>query len=128
VDNARWSWLVLLGILAIGGMVAYLGDSLLLGTFALLGLAATLWQFFVPVRYQVSPLGLQRSALGRVRTISWQKIRSYQMRPTGMLLFQHADPTTIDLLRSDFIPFPADEDDVLCALREYLSNAVELPP
>jgi hypothetical protein len=127
-ENARWSWLVPLGILAIGGMVAYLGNSLLLGTLALLGLAATMWRFFVPVRYEISPLGLQRSALGRMQRMSWRAVRAYQLRPTGVVLFQHPDPNTIDLLRSAFIPYPVDEDDVLCALREHLSHAVEMPP
>jgi hypothetical protein len=45
-----------------------------------------------------------------------------------MLLFQRPDPTAIDVLRSVFIPFPIDDDEAVCALRDYLSHALELPP
>jgi hypothetical protein len=121
-------WLVFLGILAIGAGVAYLSTSWLLGLIATVGLVATLWQFFVPVTYEVGPLGLRRSALGRTRLIGWQAVRSYQLRPSGIVLFRHPDPNAIDLLRSAFIPYPDDADDILCALREHLSHAVELPP
>jgi hypothetical protein len=54
-------------------------------------------------------------------------VRAYQLRPTGVVLYRRDDPTTVDLLRSLFVPFPADEDSMLCALREHLPHAVELP-
>jgi hypothetical protein len=128
VEHKRWSWLVALGIIALGGACAYLGQSWLPGLLAVGGLAVTLWQFFVPVGYKIDSLGLRRSALGRTRVFGWQGVRAYQVRPTGIVLFQRPDPTAVDLLRSIFIPYPADEDEVLCALREHLSHAVELPP
>jgi hypothetical protein len=31
------------------------------------------------------------------------------------------------VLRSFFVPFPEDEDAMLCALREHLPHAIELP-
>jgi len=54
-------------------------------------------------------------------------VRAYQLRPTGVVLYQRGDPSTFDLLRSLFVPYPADEDEMLCAMREHLTHAVELP-
>ena len=73
-----------------------------------------------------------RSVFAAVRSrphaaCAWQAVRAYQLRSTGVVLFQQPDPSAIDLLRSIFIPYPADEDELLCALRDYLSHAVELP-
>jgi hypothetical protein len=127
VEHIRWSWLVVVSILATGAVCAYLGQSWLAGLLAVGGLAVTLWQFFVPVSYKIDSLGLRRSALRRTRHVPWQAVRAYQLRPTGIVLFQRPDPTAVDLLRSIFIPYPGDEDEVLCALREHLSHAVELP-
>jgi len=127
VDNRRWSWLTIVGVLAVGGIVSYFSSNWPLALIAMAGLTATLWQFFVPVRYELGSLGLRRSALGRTTFLGWQAVRAYQLRPTGAILFTRPDPTAIDLLQSAFVPYPADEDEALCALRNYLEHAVELP-
>ncbi len=127
VDNRRWSCLTIVGILAVGGIVSYFSSSWLVALLAMAGLSATLWQFFVPVRYELGLLGLRRSALGRTTFLGWQAVCAYQLRPTGAVLFTRPDPTAIDLLRSVFVPYPAEEDEALLALRNYLPHAVELP-
>jgi hypothetical protein len=127
VDNKRWSWLTIVGIFAVGGIVGYFSSSWLLSLLAITGMTATLWQFFVPVRYDLGSLGLRRSALGRTTFLGWQAVRAYQLRPTGAVLFTRPDPTAIDLLQSVFVPYPLEEDEALCALRNYLEHAVELP-
>jgi hypothetical protein len=126
-DHKRWSWLVGVGVLTTGGFAAYLSESWPLGIFAMAGLATTLWQFFVPTDYEIGSIGLRRRALGRVRLVPWQAVRAYQLRPTGVALFQRADPAAIDLLRSVFMPYPANQDEALCAIRGHLSHALELP-
>jgi hypothetical protein len=103
------------------------GGGWLLAVAAVVGLAGTLWQLLLPVRYEADSLGIRRNALGRSRLIPWHAVRAFQLRPTGVVLYQRVEPTTIDLLRSAFIPYPADEDELLCALREHLPHAVELP-
>jgi hypothetical protein len=75
----------------------------------------------------VTSLGLRRYALGRVRLIPWQAIRAYQLRSTGVILFQQPNPTTLDLLKSWFVAYPEDDDEMLVALRLYLPHATELP-
>ena len=126
VDHVRWSWLVVLVVPLVAGVVVYLGQSWLLGVAAAASFAATIWPFFVPVWYEISNNGLQRRALGRTRQIPWPAIRAYQLQTTGVVLYGRVDATAADLLRSLFVPYPADEDELLCAIRQNLPHAVEL--
>jgi hypothetical protein len=127
VDNARWSWLAIVGILFVAGLVIFIGGSWLLAAMTTVGLSITLWQFFVPVRYELSALGLRQTALGRIRLVPWHAMRAYQLGTTGVVLYQQFEPAKIDLLQSIFLPYPADDDEMICVLRQYLSHAVELP-
>ena len=125
-DHLAWSWLVPLAILMVGFFVFWLGGGWFLAILASGALAVTLWQFICPVSYEVTSLGLRRHALGRIRLVPWQAIRAYQLRATGVALFQRSDPTAADCLGSLFVPYPSDEDELLVAMRLYLPSAVEL--
>ena len=127
VEHLRWSWSVPLGIVATGVTVAYVGGGWLLGGAVVAALAVACWQFLLPVEYEANPVGLCADAFGRRRLFEWQTIRSYQPRSTGVVLFMRADPTAIDALRSQFVPYGHDEDETLCAVKQYLQHAVELP-
>ena len=127
VDQPAWSWLVPLGILLVGCFVFWLGGGWFLALVASAALATALWQFVLPVSYEVTSLGLRRLTLRRVRLVPWQAIRAYQMRATGVAFFQRPDPTAMDMLSSLFVPYPPDEDELLVAVRLYLRHAVELP-
>src|SRR5262245_25403950 len=78
VDHMRSSWLLPLGILSVAVFVGWLGDSWLLAVVAVALLALALWQFFIPVTYEICPLGIRRYALGRMRLVPWLAIRAYQ--------------------------------------------------
>jgi hypothetical protein len=126
VDHAGWSWAAIAGIALVGGFVLWMGGSWFLAAIAIVALAVILWQFLVPVSFEITPLGFRRYALGRVRLIPWQAIRAYQLRTTGILFFQHPTPTRIDVLSGLFVPYPADEDEMVVAVRMYLPHATEL--
>jgi hypothetical protein len=126
-DHVSWSWAIPLAILLFGGVVGYWGSSVLLAILVVVGITATLWQFFMPVTYEIDVLGLRRYALARTRLIPWHAVRAYRLRPTGIVLYQRGDPTKIDLLRSTFVPYPPDEDEALIAIRDHLPHAAELP-
>ncbi|MCI0332914.1 MAG: hypothetical protein L0228_06790 [Planctomycetes bacterium] len=126
VDGRRWSWISIVGLASIGAGVWYLGGGWLLTTAAVAGLTATCWQFFLPVEYEVVSLGLRRRSFGRTRLVPWHAIRAYQLRPSGVVLYQRSEPTKLDLLRSMFIPNPPDADELLCAIRQHASHALEV--
>jgi hypothetical protein len=125
VDQPAWSWLAIVGIALVGGFVFWLGDWFL-ALAVVAALAVIMWQFFLPVTFEVTSLGLRRHALSRVRLIPWQAIRAYQLRPTGIALFQRPNPTKLDMMNSLFVPYPHDEDEMLVTVRLYLSHATEL--
>src|SRR4051794_36769151 len=126
-DDWRRSWVLPVGILGVGGVVAWLGNGWLEGLVAIGTLALAMWQFLLPVTYEICSLGLRRYALRRMRLVPWTAIRAYQLRSTGVVFFQRSDPTAVDLLSCLFVPYPSDEDEVVVAVRLYLPTATELP-
>lgn len=125
-EHAGWSWLVPAGVLAVGGGIGYAAGPLW-GVAAAIALALTLWQFMLPVDYEISPAGCSRQVFGRERLVPWGAVRSYEARATGIVLFRRVDPAAIDALGGWFVPYPADEDEMLAMARQYLQHAVELP-
>jgi hypothetical protein len=123
----RLSWALPVGILCVGAMVWWLDGGWLLGLLAAAALALAVWQFLLPVTYEICSLGVRRYALGRMRLVPWSAVQAYQLRSTGVVFFQKDDPTAIDLLSSLFVPYPSDEDEVVVAVRLYLPHAIELP-
>lgn len=128
VEGRRKSWCIVAAVAAAIATAAYWSGSWLTAFVGAFGLSATLWQFFVPVEYEIAATGLRRTALGRTRHIPWLAIRACQFRPTGVVLYQRHDPGRIDLLRSLFVPYPRDTGAADDALRRALANTIELPP
>jgi hypothetical protein len=126
-EDWRWSWMLPVGILGVGALVSGLGGGWLVGVIAVVALALTVWQFLLPVTYEICSPGLRRYALGRMRLVPWAAIRAYQLRSTGVVFFQRSDPTAVDLMSCLFVPYPSDEDEVVVAVRLYLPHASELP-
>ena len=126
-DNPRWSWLLPVAMLCIGVVLWSLGGGWFVPLVAILSMAMSLWQFLLPVTFEICATGVRRCALKRTRLVPWQAIRAYQLRSTGVVFFQRPDPTTIDWLNSLFVPYPTEEDEVVIAVRLYLPHAIELP-
>jgi hypothetical protein len=126
-NDWRRSWLLPAAIICVGVLVAWLGGGWLIGLVAVVALAVAVWQYLLPVTYEINSQGVRRYAWGRMRLVPWTAIRAYQLRSTGVVFFQRPDPTTVDLLSSLFVPYPSDEDDVVVTIRLYLPHAVELP-
>lgn len=126
-DSPRWSWLLPLALLGVGAAVLFIGGGWLLAILMVASLAIVMWQFLAPVTFEVCSLGIRRYAFGRVRLVPWSAIRAYQLRSTGVVFFQRADPTSGDVLSSLFVPYPSDEDEMVVSVRLYLPHAVELP-
>jgi hypothetical protein len=100
----------------------------LIGFAAAAGLAATLRDFLLPITYEIQSVGLRRDSIWRSSVIPWQAVRSYEIRPTGVLLYRIINPSKLDVLGSLFIPYASAPDEVIIALRQHLSHALELEP
>jgi hypothetical protein len=125
-ENPSWSWLVPAAIVGTGFLIWSVGGGWLLAVLSAIGATITLWQFLLPVTYEISALGVHRQAFRRTRLVPWQAVRALRLRPTGIVLFRRTDPIALDLLGSLFVPYPPDEDDLLYAVRQYVPHAVDL--
>lgn len=130
VDGLPRSLVAPLGVLAIAVAARYAVGSWLMGMAALAALVAALATYFLPVRYELHAGGFRSSVLGRFggwRLVPWRAIRCYQPRATGILLFRRPDPIPPDSFHAHFLPYDDDPDELLCAVRQYLPHAEELP-
>ena len=127
VDQPRWSWAVPVGMLAVGGGVAYLSGHWLAGGRGNRRFGGGAVAVFAAG--DVRNLRRWDSAARVLVARDWCRgTRSVvSALSTGIVLYQRPDPTAVDALRSLYLPYPPDEDELLCAVREYLGHAVELP-
>ena len=126
-----WSLLVPLGIVAAGIVVSVVCGQAVPGVLAGLVLVWSLVRFLLPQEYIAHSGGFQRLWFGRVgaeRIRSWQALRAYQLRATGLALFDRFPRVPLHVLRGQFLPYGNDPDELLCAIREFAPHAEELPP
>jgi hypothetical protein len=126
VDRIAWSWLIPLGIAIVGLFVFWKDDNLFVSIAAMAAVAISMWPLWLPTTFEVTSLGLRRKTPRRIRLIPWTAIRSYQLRATGAMLFQQPEPSTFDVMRGLFVPYPEEPDELVVALRLYLPHATEL--
>ncbi|HEX4415205.1 MAG TPA: hypothetical protein VH107_16355 [Lacipirellulaceae bacterium] len=127
VDWIAWSWMLPVGIILLGLFVFWQGGGLPLAIAAMIVAAISVWPMWLPTNFEVTSLGLRRKTPQRIRLIPWTAIRAYQLRTTGVMLFQQPEPSTRDVLSGLFVPYPQDADELVVALRLYVPHATELP-
>ncbi len=127
VDQLAWSWLIPVGIALVGLFVFWQGGSPPLAIAAMIVTTISIWPMWMPTTFEVTSLGLRRKTPRRIRLIPWQAIHAYQLRTTGVMLFQQPDPSRLNVLSGLFVPYPRDADELVVALRLYVSHATELP-
>jgi hypothetical protein len=86
-NDWRRSWLLPAGILCVGALVGWLGGGWLIGLVAIAAIALAMWQYLLPMTYEINSQGIRRYALGRMRLVPWTAIRAYQLRSTGVVFF-----------------------------------------
>lgn len=127
IDRIAWSWLLPVGIILLGLFVYWEGGGLPLAIAAMIVAAISVWPMWLPTTFEVTSLGLRRKTPQRIRLIPWTAIRAYQLRATGVMLFQQPNPSGLEMLGGLFVPYPNDADELVVALRLYVSHATELP-
>ncbi|HEX5102729.1 MAG TPA: hypothetical protein VFV87_02900 [Pirellulaceae bacterium] len=93
------------------------------GAIAAAALAFTLWQIWLPVRYEIDGRGIAQLYFGRWRRrIPWSAIRQYEVRSDGVLLVPDAAVTPLSPLRGLYLHWGAHREEVLANLEYYVHS------
>jgi hypothetical protein len=114
--------LLLAGSVALAGTAGWLSHSVAMGTLLGVLLVAGLWRVWIPVTFEIGPLGVTRSVLGRQRRIAWSAVGSVKRLPTGVLLLAEVRPAALDTLRGVWIPFGDQREEILASVEHYLAG------
>src|SRR6476659_293091 len=74
IEHPRTSWLLPAAIGGVGAFVRFLGGGMLLALAAIFALILAMWQFLLPVTFEICSLGVRRYALGRMWLVPWSAI------------------------------------------------------
>ncbi|HEY5315208.1 MAG TPA: hypothetical protein VIK18_21935 [Pirellulales bacterium] len=119
-------WLILSSILLSFAAIAYASGSvgLAAGGAALVCLAA--WRLFVPVVFELGPMGISQQILGRSTRIAWGSIERAQVGRQG--IFFSLDGAVLAPLRGLYVPWDGNRDEVLGHVAYFMPRAEGLPP
>lgn len=122
-DAAPASWLAAPALVGALLLVRAAADSWLLAALAGLALAASLWRFFLPIRYVVNGEGVGQEAFGRRRWIAWSSVGSYEIRRRGLMLYAVAEPLGLDVFRGLYLPCGHRGPEILGLLPRHVRRA-----
>jgi hypothetical protein len=115
----------MVGLAAAGAVVHWLTGRTHLAVLAILVLALSLWQFFVPAGYEMDVRGVERRLFGRRRRIPWAAIRRYMIGRGGVTIVRHGDGRPTDALLATHLPWGNRREEVLGQIRYYLGPPSE---
>ena len=88
-------------------------------------LAASLWQFFVPVRYEVTVAGVVRTVLGRRRLHAWKTFASHRVCDGGVMFISRGSTCLMDVPLGLYLPWSGHRDAVLAFARSCQGDPKE---
>ncbi len=81
----------------------YLSGSPTSAALGCLAISISMWRFWLPVRFQLSPLGVVQICLGRQRFIPWRHIKRHETLRSGVMLFFSTERSPLSLLSTLYI-------------------------
>lgn len=125
-DGWRSVFYLLLTIACIS-LLFYLSGSAACALLGCLAILISLWRFWLPVRFQLSPLGIVQTCLGRQRFIAWSNVRRCERLQSGILFFFSTDRSPLALLSTLYISWRDQQNPFLelidnCTEGEHLSQ------
>ncbi|MAR13097.1 MAG: hypothetical protein CL681_24405 [Blastopirellula sp.] len=88
----------------------------------LLAMLAVSWRNWVPVKFVISPIGVEQSFLRFSRRISWNHFRRCEVRPRGLLLLPDASNSLLGALKGTYIHCGDREGEILELVTTYLQR------
>ena len=121
-DLGWYGWLNLLLSGTVSYVVAWATGLSWLGWVVLAVLFATLWRFWLPIRFELGPQGISQIVLGRTIRIPWTGILNYEIRSRGVMLYADHVLTPLSALRGLYLPYAGQRDAVLGHVEYYLTT------
>lgn len=122
-DAPRWSWVAVVGLVAVGLLVRTMVGSSLAGLLAVAASAASMWRFFLPVDYEISADGIAETVFGRRQGIPWSAVSGYLIQRNGFVLLRTRTAVPLDAFRAHFIPFGPHKDLILQMLARHIGRS-----
>lgn len=96
------------------------------GTAAVFGGLSLLasWRLLIPVTYELTAGGIQRTCLGRSRRIPWSLVQRVISKKNGLVVFRDGGGSRLGLLWGAYIPHNGNKSDVEAIFDFYLSGRV----
>ena len=109
-----------------GAMAVALGfRSLVAGILTLILLAASISEFLLPVRFRLSPAGIEAAGLVFRRRMAWKDVRQVRRDPLGVKLSPLSRRSRLEAYRGIYLWFGENEPEVMAALAHYRGEAKE---
>ena len=90
-----------------GSFAGEISESSLMGFFAASALVLSTWRRWVPITFEISRTGVQRTILGKKFRCTWQQVGRYEVRPNGIWLLPESQPTPGEFFCGLFIEIDA---------------------
>jgi hypothetical protein len=123
-ENPLRAALVAAAIAATGLVIWWVAQRPVLAWIGSTALAASLWQFFVPVRYELNLTGVVRIVLGRRRLHPWKAFASHRACDGGIMLLPRGGTCLMDIPFGLYLPWSGPRDAVLAYVQSYLGDGV----
>lgn len=124
LKDERWSSGCMLAAMAAAGFtVMSITGSVILGLFTFAAFGVSVWRLWLPVTFDFGQRGIVQTCWKRQRRIPWPQVARYEVLAHGVLLSADADRTVLSPLRSIYVRWNKQKDELLEQLDFFLSES-----
>ncbi len=121
-DDGVRAWLMVGGLVLVSALAAAVADRMLVGCVTLAALALSVWRLWFPVTFDFSSRGVVQTCWKRQRRITWSQIPRYEVLSRGVLLSADEEPTPLAPLRSIYVGWHGQRDELLHLLEFFVGG------
>ena len=93
-----------------GTIASWVSESPLMGFLATAALGLSTWRRWVPITFDITRTGVERTILGKKFRCTWQQVGRYEVRDNGIWLLPESQPTPGEFFCGLFIETDSDRE------------------
>ena len=101
---------------------AAVADSRVMGLFMAVAFATSVWRTWIPVSFRFDSKGIHQTVWKREWRLAWRDIAGYRCYPGGILFLPGVNPPLLAALRSVFVAWHGQRDELLEVVGFYLDR------